>query len=119
MYQRYDPKSATIQKGTSKDAVGDIARIGSQALVIFSIVSLVGSVVMPWVVVPPPSDSANRKPPPDNKILGEIVRRIKPYRPTLGTAWLASHLLFAFASFYAVFVSTLAGATVLVALCGV
>jgi solute carrier family 45, member 1/2/4 len=120
VYQRYDqpnePKGDT--KDRPKDAVADIARVGSMALVLFACMSLIGSITLPWIVKKPASDPQNKEPPPKYELLNKILKAIKPYKPSLSMAWMVSHILFAVATSLSVFANSLHFATVLVVLCG-
>ena len=77
----------------STDVVGDIARKGSFALLLFSLVSLAGSVVLPWVVTSPwdhqsiPANDDDR----GSKSIFDIPRIP---RIDICTAWSLSQLLF-------------------------
>ncbi|KAK6336508.1 hypothetical protein TWF696_002058 [Orbilia brochopaga] len=123
VYQRYDqpklPKSDDGDGGRPKDAVADIARVGSMALVLFAIISLIGSITLPWVVQSPPSDTEHRRRPPQIALVTRILELIKPFKPTLSTAWMVSHVIFAIAMSLAVFATSLKFATVLVVICGI
>ncbi|EWC45189.1 hypothetical protein DRE_06077 [Drechslerella stenobrocha 248] len=124
VYQRYDapklPKGDDSgDDGRPKDAVADIARVGSMALVLFACISLLGSITLPWVVQSPPSDKAHRRKPPQIALLTRILELIKPFKPTLSTAWMVSHVIFAIATTLSVFAMSLRFATVLVVLCGI
>lgn len=113
-YFRYDaPKTAQ----ESSDALGDIGRIGSLSLVVFSIVTLVGSVLLPWMVRSPEDEklSFTPRPPPS---IAPFVTTIHKYKPDLLTAWMYSHFIFAGAMMLAPFVRSVRFATILVSLCG-
>jgi len=90
------------------------------ALVIFSIVTFVASVSLPWLVRSP--DNEEEKPgftPRPPATLAPILHSIYRFRPTLLTAWTYSHLIFAFAMIFTPFVTTFRSATVLVAMSGI
>ena len=118
-YFRYTP-SASIT--ASSDALGDIGRVGSLSLVVFSIITFVGSVLLPLVVQSPESDSKSGhrnftpRPPPG---IAPLVALINRYKPDLLTAWMLSHIIFAGAMCLAPFVRSLHMATVLVSICGI
>lgn len=107
-----------VVRTTGDDNLGDIARVGSLALVIFSCVSLGSSFVLPWIIESPESDEDHRKEPKWGW-LHELLIKVEPYRPDLATAWLISHVLFAMAMFSTLFTRTVAFATFLVGFCGV
>ncbi|KAJ6257838.1 General alpha-glucoside permease [Drechslerella dactyloides] len=123
VFQRYDqpklPKSDDGDGGRPKDAVADIARVGSMALVLFACISLIGSITLPWIVQSPPSDTAHRRRPPQIAVVTRVLEFIKPFKPTLSTAWMVSHVIFAIAMSLAVFATSLRFATVLVVICGI
>ncbi|KAF3920907.1 hypothetical protein ABW21_db0208471 [Orbilia brochopaga] len=123
IFQRYDqpklPKSDDGDDGRPKDAVADIARVGSMALVLFAIISLIGSITLPWIVQSPPSDTEHRRRPPQIAVVTRVLELIKPFKPTLSTAWMVSHVIFAIAMSLAVFATSLKFATILVVVCGI
>ncbi|KAF3185015.1 hypothetical protein TWF788_004843 [Orbilia oligospora] len=120
VYQRYDQtKQPKEDDDRPKDAVADIARVGSMALVLFAIVSLLGSITLPWVVKSPPSDTEHKRRPPKIALITKTLRAIKPFKPSLTMAWMVSHIIFAVAMSLAVFADSLKFATVLVVLCGI
>ncbi|KAF3175248.1 hypothetical protein TWF225_000951 [Orbilia oligospora] len=120
VYQRYDQtKQPKEDDDRPKDAVADIARVGSMALVLFAIVSLLGSITLPWIVKSPPSDTEHKRRPPKIALITKILRAIKPFKPSLTMAWMVSHIIFAVAMSLAVFADSLKFATILVVLCGI
>ncbi|KAK6541170.1 hypothetical protein TWF694_008540 [Orbilia ellipsospora] len=126
VYQRYD-QTKQPKQSDHKDAVADIARVGSMALVLFAIVSLVGSITLPWVVQSPSSSGTVYKQKPHEvnyltrfvAFVRPAVEFVKPYKPTLSTAWMVSHVLFFIALSLSVFADSLKFATLLVVLCGI
>ena len=50
VYFRY---SKHVSVTDSTDALGDIGRVGSLSLVVFSIITFAGSILLPWVVQSP------------------------------------------------------------------
>ncbi|KAK9447613.1 uncharacterized protein V1518DRAFT_94921 [Limtongia smithiae] len=116
IYVRYDADGLA----NSGDRVGDIGRVGSLALTMYSIVTLLCSLVLPLLVVPPNSDKHRLKstyahlPGP----VVEFLHFIGPYRPTLPTAWVVGHIVYAIAMFSTIFVRTVRQATFIVGLCG-
>jgi len=113
------------------DIVGHIARIGSMALVVFSCVTLVCSVILPSIVRKPDEE---RKPIPIEEepsrlsriwrqskipaVLEFLVVKARPVRPQLTIAWAIGHCLFASAMFISPLVHSVGGATFVVGLCG-
>ena len=139
-YYRYEhPKQP--DNSTSADNLGNIGRLGSLSLVLFSIVTLISSVILPYLVRKPsdadPDDSSNsngtarkgrftpRPPPTLSKDIQKVLMRIYEstttarYKPDLVTTWGISNLLFGAIMVWAPFVTSLRFATTLVALCGV
>ncbi|KAI9886802.1 MAG: hypothetical protein M1823_001372 [Watsoniomyces obsoletus] len=113
-YFRYESPPQT----GSKDTLGDIGRVGSFSLVIFSFISLAGSVALPWLIRAPEEErrpSWTPRPPPSMSGFALAVER---YRPDLLTAWTWGHLMFSGAMFLAPLVHSLRFATTIVALCG-
>lgn len=118
-YFRYTPEASIAD---STDPLGDIGRIGSLSLLIFSIVTFVGSVLLPFVVRSPDSEAKsgerNFTPRPPAAI-APLAPYLKNVKPDLLTSWMLSHLIFAGAMFLAPFVRSLHMATVLVSVCGI
>jgi solute carrier family 45, member 1/2/4 len=123
IWRRYE---APASSADSKDALGDIGRIGSLSLVVFSIITFLSSVFLPFVVQSPEDyenySSSGRlvsphRPPPTH--LPPWLEKLSVYKPDLVSAWLISHLIFASAMVFAPFITSLHGATLLVALCGI
>ncbi|KAI9834726.1 MAG: hypothetical protein M1819_002811 [Sarea resinae] len=114
-YFRYDaPKDAQ----QSSDMLGEIGRVGSLSLVVFSVISFAGSVTLPWVVKAPENENTpfTPRPPPS---IGPLVSEMAKYKPDLLTAWMISHLIFAAAMILAPFVTSLRFATTIVSVCGI
>lgn len=89
----YIKYSATNEDGNDDDdQVGKLARVGSMSLMVFSIISLVNSLVLP-----------------------EIIKR-KGFRLT--TLWMISHVVYAFAAFLTRFVTSVGQATCVVGIFG-
>ena len=120
VYFRYSPH---VDVEESKDALGDIGRVGSLSLVVFSIVTFLGSVVLPLIVQSPDQDRDRRgftpRPPPGLAPLAPLIEALNKYKPDLMTAWMGSHLIFAGSMVLAPFVRSLGMATLLVSLCGI
>ncbi|KAI9792548.1 MAG: hypothetical protein M1816_002068 [Peltula sp. TS41687] len=102
----------------SKDTVGEIGRIGSFSLVIFSLISLASSVILPWVVQAPEQEKGTFTPRPPPRI-AHILPIIVRYKPALLTAWTASHFIFAGSMLLAPFVRSVRFASIIVATCGI
>ncbi len=103
----------------SSDPLGDITRVGSMALVLFSCVSLVASILLPWIVVSPDTDELHKKPIPARGTIAKVLQAIEPYKPDLTTTWIWGHVSFAALMFLTLFASSVWFATFLCALSGV
>jgi len=116
--KRYDTSYALT--GSSDDKLGEIARVGSMALVLFSCVSLVASISLPWVIESPPSDALHNKPvPTSNGALARFLRWVEPRKPVLTSVWVWAHVSFAGLMFLTLFAASVGFATFLVALSGI
>ncbi|TVY85463.1 General alpha-glucoside permease [Lachnellula suecica] len=111
-YFRYDAPHDVKQ---SKDALGDIGRIGSLSLVVFSLVTTAGAIILPFLIKSPEESGFTARPP---AAIAAIVTKVNKYKPDLLTAWICGHLLFSCAMFLAPFAHSFHFATFLVALCG-
>jgi solute carrier family 45 protein 1/2/4 len=112
-YFRYDvPADAKA----SDDALGDIGRIGSTSLFIYSIITFLGAFILP-LLIQSPEDSKTMSPQAPHFITTFVARFTKS-KPDLLTAWIAGHLLFSGAMAMAPFATSYRFATLLVCLCG-
>lgn len=111
-YFRYDAPHDVKQ---SKDALGEIGRIGSVSLVIYSFVSFVGSFILPLLVRAPDEKEFTHRPPAS---IAGIVNIINKHRPDILGAWFIGHLMFSSAMILAPFATSFRFATALVAFCG-
>ena len=75
------------------DSLGQIGRVGSTALIVFSIVTFGSSVVLPWFIETPAEDDAGFTPRPPESIAW-LVMEVQKYKPQLVTAWSYSHIIF-------------------------
>lgn len=116
VYFRYHPEA---DAAASKDTLGDVGRIGSLSLVVFSIITFLGSVLLPWVVKSPDTDRNRNFTPRPPPAFAPIVNVLYKHKPDLVTAWQFSHLIFAAAMFFAPFVRSLRMATIIVSICGI
>lgn len=87
------------------------------ALIAFSIITFVMSVLLPFFVQSPEDEqtSFTRRPP---KSIAGFVTEVEKYKPSLLTAWTISHCIFASSMIMAPFVQSLRGATIVIAVCG-
>jgi len=115
IYLRYD---ATPDVKNSKNPLTDIGRVGSMSLIVFSVVTFIGSITLPWMVRSPEDEKPEFTPRPPASI-APIVKTVVDRKPSLLTAWTASHLIFAGSMVFAPFVKSLRFATILVAICGI
>ena len=115
--QRYDTL-ARSRLQTSTDILGDIARVGAMALVVYSSISLLASFTLPWLIHSPESE-ALRKTRSKKGILYGVCEFLEIYRPDLATAWAVGHVMFATAMFLTLFVRSVGGATFVVGACGI
>jgi solute carrier family 45 protein 1/2/4 len=111
-YFRYDAPHDV--KG-SEDVLGDVGRIGSMALVVFSLVTFVGSWVLPLFIHSPDEKEFTPRPPTS---IAALVTKFNQYKPDLLTAWFSAHFMFSAAMILAPFAASFRFATVLVAFCG-
>ncbi|KAK9360913.1 hypothetical protein V1504DRAFT_453638 [Lipomyces starkeyi] len=104
----------------SRDRVGAIGRVGSLALTVYSTITLICSLILPFFIVPPNSDAHHNKATYENMpdFIADFLHAIAPYRPTLPTAWVIGQLVYALAMFGTVFVKSVKAATFVVGLCG-
>lgn len=102
------------------DLLASIGRIGSFTLILFSIMTFVCSVSLPWLVRSPDEDKQQAtgftpRPP-------EALKRLLPFlpkeKPSLLTAWTAGHFLFAATIIWAPFVTSINAARLVVAASG-
>ncbi|KAI9731490.1 MAG: hypothetical protein M1834_004610 [Cirrosporium novae-zelandiae] len=115
-YFRYD---APATSSPSSDHLGDLARIGSLSLVIFSIITFLASIFLPSLIrSPKPGSSRPFTPRPPPKI-APLLHFLRKCKPDLLTAWMTGHLMFAFAMAFAPFVKSFRFATVVVSFCGI
>ncbi|KAH8591380.1 sucrose transporter [Bisporella sp. PMI_857] len=111
-YFRYD---APNEIRDTKDALGEIGRIGSMSLVVFSFVHFAGAVILPQLITSPEEKSFTARPP---AAIAEIVTVFQKYKPDLLSAWIIGHLIFSSAMIFAPFAHSFRMATILVAMCG-
>lgn len=114
IYLRFD---APAETKASPDVTGQVGRIGSTALIGFSVITFVMSVILPWFVKSPEDEGPGftRRPPAS---IAPFVFEVEKYKPSLLTTWTISHCIFAGSMIMAPFVQSLRSATIIVALCG-
>lgn len=114
-YLRYDAPAAVKE---SDDMTGQVGRIGSLALIGFSIVTFIMSVLLPFMVKSPEGEEPPFTARPPAK-LATLVEKAGKFKPTLLTAWTISHGVFAAAMCLAPFVQSLRSATLIIGICGI
>jgi len=112
-YFRYD---VSPNARASNDALGDMGRIGSMALTVYSTVSFAGAWILPALIQAPEDETFTHRPPASIAPLIEAFNKVKP---DLLTAWISSNLLFALAMFFTPFATSFRFATAIVAFCGI
>jgi len=95
--------------------VGEVGRVGSRALIVFSLVTFTSSVVLPRIVESPEDEGYTPRPPLG---LAPIIEEAKKRKPSLLTVWFISQFIFAGAMFLTPFVHSFRQAEVLVAIAG-
>ncbi len=111
-YFRYDTPKDVAE---SEDSLGDIGRIGSMALVVFSLVTFASAFLLPFFVRSPEERNYNQRPP---RSLQKLVDAVNKHKPDLLTAWFLGHFMFSGAMILAPFAESFRFATILVAFCG-
>ncbi|QPC66786.1 hypothetical protein HYE67_009017 [Fusarium culmorum] len=112
-YFRYDVP-ADARK--SEDTLGAIGRIGSTALVMYSVITFAGAWVLPMLVQSPEDNAFTHRPP---QAIAGLLTSFNKLKPDLLTAWVFGHLMFAASMALAPFATSFRFATVLVCLCGI
>ncbi|KAL7789447.1 major facilitator superfamily domain-containing protein [Trichoderma ceciliae] len=112
-YFRYDVAAGAAK---SEDALGDVGRIGSAALMMYSTVSFVGAFLLPMIVRSPADESYTHRPP---RAMAGVLERLSGMKPDLLTAWIGGHLMFSAAMFMAPLAKSFVSATFLMCLCGI
>lgn len=115
-YFRYQAPESAVENST--DTLGDVGRLGSLSLVIFSIITFVSSIVLPFAIRSPDEKKStfNRRQSPRMK---RFLANFSKFQPDLQIAWMISHLIFAVTMIFAPLAKSVSFATFLVAICGV
>lgn len=111
-YFRYDVPADAKQ---SKDTLGDMGRIGSTSLFIYSGITFVGAFVLPMLVKSPHDEGFTKRPP---KAIAGLVNKFNDKKPDILTTWMCGHVMFAAAMSLAPLAKSIRFATALVCLCG-
>lgn len=115
-YRQNADNAAELQ--TKNDMVGEIARKGSLALVLFSVISFISSIFLPFLVSLPSDGIAQhpvRNTPRPLKRTSSLFQR---YHINITAAWGMSQLAFAASMILTPFSTSFQFATTLIALCG-
>ncbi|OIW34907.1 hypothetical protein CONLIGDRAFT_566450 [Coniochaeta ligniaria NRRL 30616] len=111
-YLRYD---VAEDAKNSSDPLGDMGRIGSMALTVYSLVTFLSAWILPLFIQAPDDESFTHRPPAS---IAPWIEKFNKVKPDLLTAWFCSHLIYSAAMFLAPFAASFRFATVLVAVCG-
>jgi solute carrier family 45 protein 1/2/4 len=112
-YFRYDVSPSARD---SHDALGDMGRIGSMALTVYSTVSFISAWILPALIQAPEDETFTHRPPASIAPLIETFNKVKP---DLLTAWTISNVMFAVAMCFTPFATSFRFATWIVAFCGI
>ncbi|KAG6241135.1 hypothetical protein E4U25_006860 [Claviceps purpurea] len=115
-YFRYDVPAEAKQSQHKDDALGEMGRIGSSALVLYSTVTCVAAFVLPILVKSPDEEHYTARPPP---VVAGLLTKLQAMKPDLLTMWILGHCMFAGTMVFAPFATSFRFATVLVCLCGI
>ena len=105
---------------STEDALTKVGRAGSQAMIVFSLVSFMSSIVLPWFVMNPEEDQV--QPATSSRVRGKLktlFHEATRTKPTLLTVWMLANLLFTSTMLFAPLVRSVLFATCLVAFCGI
>lgn len=111
-YFRYDVSPDAKQ---SKDVLGEMGRIGSTSLVMYSLITCTGAFLLPLLVKSPDEETYTARPHP---AVAGLLKRFKEKKPDLLSTWIFGHLMFAASMSLAPFAKSFRFATALVCLCG-
>ncbi|KAG5978326.1 hypothetical protein E4U55_006239 [Claviceps digitariae] len=101
----------------SKDVLGEMGRIGSSALVLYSTITCAGAFVLPIFVKSPDEERRYTARPP--QAVAGLLKTFQEMKPDLLSTWIFGHLMFAATMVFAPFATSFRFATVLVCLCGI
>lgn len=111
-YFRYDIPADARQ---SEDVLGEMGRIGSKSLVMYSFITCTGSFVLPLFVKSPDEEPYTARPP---QAVAGFLKRFEDMKPDLLSTWIFGHIMFAASMSLAPFATSFRFATTLVCLCG-
>lgn len=98
--------------------LGEVGRVGSLSLVVFSSITFLSSVLLPFCVQSPDT-KRERFTPRTHPGITAILKVMHTIRPDLQTAWLISQIMFAATMIFAPLAHSRAFATFLVSVCGI
>ncbi|MCJ1306421.1 hypothetical protein MMC25_000063 [Agyrium rufum] len=116
IYFRYSAPPGTSPSET--DHLGEMGRIASLSLVVFSIITFLGSLLFPMLIRSPTEAGKPAFTPRPHPLLAPYMETLSKIQPDLLMAWLCSHLIFAAAMLMAPFVQSIHAATMLVGASG-
>lgn len=121
----YD-RNALQQPNDDSDAVGQATRAGSFAFLVYSIVSLGASFLLPLIVAPSYNQDPSKATRPTFKFTYKgVTYSITPSKYlkisflTLPRAWTASHVIFFISMLCTIFVWNVLGASIVIGICGI
>jgi solute carrier family 45 protein 1/2/4 len=117
-YFRY---SAPSDLSPSTDRLGEIGRIGSLCLVIFSAITFIASVFFPFLIRSPATPATRTFTPRPHPALAPVLKaleRFHKHRPDLLTAWRYANIIFGAIMLTTPLVRSVSGASFVVALAG-
>ncbi|TWU77864.1 hypothetical protein ED733_003632 [Metarhizium rileyi] len=112
-YFRYDLPAEEARQ--FNDVLGEMGRIGSESLVMYSLITCAGAFVLPLFVRSPEEETYTARPP---RAVAGLLKRFKDTKPDLLSTWALGHLMFAASMSLAPFATSFRFATTLVCLCG-
>ncbi|CAG8922420.1 unnamed protein product [Penicillium salamii] len=115
-YFRYEVPKDDMAKAT--DMLGEVGRVGSLSLTVFSSITFLSSVLLPFCIQPPDSKRTKFTPRPPPGVAA-VLKAVTSIRPDLQTAWFISQIMFAATMIFAPLAHSRAFATFLVAVCGI
>lgn len=114
-YFRYEAPPQVAQ--SADDKLGEIGRLGSMALVIYSTITFISSVILPFYIVSP--DSSKSGAAPSIHVIRLLGSKVTINSPDLQTAWQFAHVMFACFWCLSPWIRSLRAATFLIAISGI
>ncbi|KAI5288470.1 hypothetical protein KEM54_005191 [Ascosphaera aggregata] len=113
-YFRYEAPLEVVQN--MEDKLGEIGRLGSTALVIYSTITFVSSVILPFYIVSPDAKNAAS---PSIRVIRLFGSKLTITSPDLHTAWAFANAMFAALWFFSPWIHSLRAAMFLIAISGI